>query len=302
MATIPLTRRGAELLREELQRLKSVERHAVIQAIAEARAQGDLSENAEYDAAKDKQGFIEGRIQELESKLAAARSSTRRSWTRVARWCSAPPCLEDESSGNEGHLPDRRRRRGRPEAGTHLDQFADCPRADRQGSRRCGRGTRPRVASAPTRSLKSATSRLQRLLAALWAGQLLAVALLAAPNAFATLERTEAGAYVARLFQIDARLSMALGVLLMLLEQRRQRNAHPGRLRFGVALVLPLMALLLTLGAQEVLRPLMDTARGGPDFGWLHGLSMAAFAAKTLCVLLLAWVTSSCSPAWASRA
>lgn len=164
------------------------------------------------------------------------------------------------------------------------------------------RPTRPRVASAPTRSLKSATSRLQRLLAALWAGQLLAVALLAAPNAFATLERPEAGAYVARLFQIDARLSMALGVLLMLLEQRRQRNAHPGRLRFGVALVLPLMALLLTLGAQEVLRPLMDTARGGPDFGWLHGLSMGAFAAKTLCVLLLAWVTSSCSPAWASRA
>jgi transcription elongation factor GreA len=72
MATIPLTRRGADLLKSELQRLKSVERHAVIQAIAEARAQGDLSENAEYEAAKDKQGFIEGRIKELESKLAAA--------------------------------------------------------------------------------------------------------------------------------------------------------------------------------------------------------------------------------------
>ncbi|MBK7059540.1 MAG: transcription elongation factor GreA [Rubrivivax sp.] len=72
MATIPLTRRGAEKLKEELHRLKSVERHAVIQAIAEARAQGDLSENAEYEAAKDKQGFIEGRIKELESKLAAA--------------------------------------------------------------------------------------------------------------------------------------------------------------------------------------------------------------------------------------
>jgi transcription elongation factor GreA len=72
MATIPLTRRGAELLKSELHRLKSVERHAVIQAIAEARAQGDLSENAEYEAAKDKQGFIEGRIKELESKLAAA--------------------------------------------------------------------------------------------------------------------------------------------------------------------------------------------------------------------------------------
>jgi transcription elongation factor GreA len=72
MATIPLTRRGAEKLREELARLKSVERHAVIQAISEARSQGDLTENAEYEAAKDKQGFIEGRIQEIESKLAAA--------------------------------------------------------------------------------------------------------------------------------------------------------------------------------------------------------------------------------------
>jgi transcription elongation factor GreA len=72
MATIPLTRRGFEKLRDELARLKTVDRHAVIQAIAEARAQGDLSENAEYEAAKDKQGFIEGRIQEIESKLAAA--------------------------------------------------------------------------------------------------------------------------------------------------------------------------------------------------------------------------------------
>jgi transcription elongation factor GreA len=72
MTTIPLTRRGFELLKAELLRLKSVERHAVIQAISEARAQGDLSENAEYEAAKDKQGFIEGRILELDSKLAAA--------------------------------------------------------------------------------------------------------------------------------------------------------------------------------------------------------------------------------------
>jgi len=72
MVTIPLTRRGAELLKSELHRLKSVERHAVIQAISEARAQGDLSENAEYEAAKDKQGFVEGRIKEIESKLAAA--------------------------------------------------------------------------------------------------------------------------------------------------------------------------------------------------------------------------------------
>ncbi len=72
MATIPITKRGAEKLKEELQRLKTVDRPGVIAAIAEARSHGDLSENAEYDAAKDRQGFIEGRIQEVESKLSAA--------------------------------------------------------------------------------------------------------------------------------------------------------------------------------------------------------------------------------------
>ena len=72
MATIPITKRGAEKLREELQRLKTVDRPWVINSIAEARAQGDLSENAEYEAAKDRQGFIEGRIQDIESKLSAA--------------------------------------------------------------------------------------------------------------------------------------------------------------------------------------------------------------------------------------
>lgn len=72
MNKIPLTVVGAEKLRAELQHLKAVERPAVIQAIAEARAQGDLSENAEYDAAKEKQGFIEGRIAELEGKLSNA--------------------------------------------------------------------------------------------------------------------------------------------------------------------------------------------------------------------------------------
>ena len=71
MATIPLTKRGAEKLKAELHKLKTVDRPWVIGAIAEARAQGDLSENAEYDAAKDRQGFIEGRIQEIEGKLSA---------------------------------------------------------------------------------------------------------------------------------------------------------------------------------------------------------------------------------------
>ena len=72
MATIPITNRGAEILRAELHRLKTVERPAVIGAISEARAQGELSENAVYDAAKDRQGFIEGRIQEVEGKLSVA--------------------------------------------------------------------------------------------------------------------------------------------------------------------------------------------------------------------------------------
>ncbi|HWK69657.1 transcription elongation factor GreA [Pollutimonas sp. M17] len=72
MSAIPLTTRGAERLQAELHRLKTVERPAVINAIAEARAQGDLSENAEYDAARERQAFVEGRIQELEGTLSNA--------------------------------------------------------------------------------------------------------------------------------------------------------------------------------------------------------------------------------------
>ena len=72
MSKIPLTVVGAELLRQELHQLKTVERPAVINAISEARAQGDLSENAEYDAAKERQSFVEGRIVELEGKLGSA--------------------------------------------------------------------------------------------------------------------------------------------------------------------------------------------------------------------------------------
>jgi transcription elongation factor GreA len=72
MSSVPITKFGAELLKEELVRLKTKERPSVINAIAEARAQGDLSENAEYDAAKERQSFIEGRIADLEGKLGAA--------------------------------------------------------------------------------------------------------------------------------------------------------------------------------------------------------------------------------------
>jgi transcription elongation factor GreA len=72
MSSVPITVHGAQLLKDELHRLKHAERPAVINAIAEARAQGDLSENAEYDAAKERQSFIEGRIADLEGKLSAA--------------------------------------------------------------------------------------------------------------------------------------------------------------------------------------------------------------------------------------
>ena len=100
MPTIPITRRGADKLKAELHRLKTVDRPAVIAAIAEARAQGDLSENAEYDAAKDRQGFIEGRIQEVESKLSMAQvidPSTLEADGRVVFGATVE--LEDEDSG-----------------------------------------------------------------------------------------------------------------------------------------------------------------------------------------------------------
>lgn len=72
MTSVPLTKYGAELLRAELHQLKTKERRSVIDAISEARSHGDLSENAEYDAAKERQAFVEGRIMELEGKLGAA--------------------------------------------------------------------------------------------------------------------------------------------------------------------------------------------------------------------------------------
>ena len=101
MATIPITKRGAEKLKEELHRLKTVERPGVINAIAEARAQGDLSENAEYDAAKDRQGFIEGRIQEIEGKLSAAQIIDPSSVDAGGKVVfGATVALEDEATGD----------------------------------------------------------------------------------------------------------------------------------------------------------------------------------------------------------
>lgn len=102
MSTIPITKRGAEKLKDELHKLKTVDRPWVINAIAEARAQGDLSENAEYEAAKDRQGFIEGRIAEVEGKLSAAQIIDPTSINADGRVVfGATVTLEDEDSGQQ---------------------------------------------------------------------------------------------------------------------------------------------------------------------------------------------------------
>ena len=101
MATFPITKRGAEQLKAELHKLKTVERPGVIQAIADAWAQGDLSENADYDAAKERQGFIEGRIAEIEGKLSAAQVIDPAAVDAGGRVVfGATVDLEDEDSGN----------------------------------------------------------------------------------------------------------------------------------------------------------------------------------------------------------
>lgn len=101
MSKVPLTVAGAEKLREELHRLKTVDRPNVIAAIAEARSHGDLSENAEYDAAKERQGFIEGRIQEIEAKLANAQIIDPRLLDADGRCVfGATVEMEDQDSGD----------------------------------------------------------------------------------------------------------------------------------------------------------------------------------------------------------
>ena len=101
LSQFPVTIRGAELLKEELQRLRGVDRPNIIQAIAEARAQGDLSENAEYEAAKERQAFIEGHIIELEGKLGSAQIIDPKSLNADGRCVfGATVELEDVSTGD----------------------------------------------------------------------------------------------------------------------------------------------------------------------------------------------------------
>lgn len=135
-------------------------------------------------------------------------------------------------------------------------------------------------------------ARARALLAALWAGELLTVAWLAAPNAFATLERTQAGLYVGRLFEMDARIALAAGVLLVMMERRLHRDGQSSGSAMGWALVLPLVALFLTVLGYYGLQPLMESAKQGQGswtFLQLHAVSMALFGLRMVAVVVLAW-------------
>lgn len=135
-------------------------------------------------------------------------------------------------------------------------------------------------------------ARARALLAALWAGELLTVAFLAAPNAFASLERAQAGLYVGRLFEMDARIALAAAVLLVLMERRLQRDGTSTGPVMGLPLVLPLVALFLTVLGYYGLQPLMESAKqglGSWTFLQLHAVSLALFGLRTVVVAVLAW-------------
>ena len=140
-------------------------------------------------------------------------------------------------------------------------------------------------------------ARLQALTAALWGGFLLCVAFAAAPSAFAVLERAQAGALVGRLFAIEAQVSLAAGLLLMVIERRIARDAAEAGSTSGpftLRLLLPVVALFCTIAGYYGLQPLMADARAGAgvaSFAALHGASLALFGVKGLAVLALAWVS-----------
>lgn len=136
--------------------------------------------------------------------------------------------------------------------------------------------------------------RLRSMLAALWGGFLLCVAFAAAPNAFATLERAQAGAYVARLFALEANTSLAVALVLMLMARRLARDL--GGKAFSMDFLLPAGALFCTVAGYYALQPLLAAAKAGQgslSFGTLHAISFAFFGLKILLVLALAWRSSA---------
>ncbi|MFN3295923.1 DUF4149 domain-containing protein [Caldimonas sp.] len=126
--------------------------------------------------------------------------------------------------------------------------------------------------------------------AGLWAGGVLTLGAVAAPSAFAVLERAQAGRFVARVFAIEAHAGLALAVLLILLA-RRQAVQQDGS-RFSLELGLALGALFCTVAGYFAVQPMMAAARlgqGAWSFAALHGVSLAFFALKGIVLLALAW-------------
>jgi hypothetical protein len=139
-----------------------------------------------------------------------------------------------------------------------------------------------------------ALERWRRLLPGLWAGWLLCVALLATPSAFATLLPSDAGRAVARMLAIEAYTSLALGVVLLLLERLAAKRDGAGQFSAGFALALT--TLFCTVAGYFAVQPMMAAARIGQgplSFGQLHAVSSAFFVVKGLAVLALAWRASA---------
>lgn len=135
--------------------------------------------------------------------------------------------------------------------------------------------------------------RVRAVLAALWGGLLVCVAAVAAPSAFAVLERAQAGKLVGRVFELDAQISLGLGLLLLMMERRLQRDSEGPVVTPN--LLLPMVALFCTAAGYYGIQPLMEAARAGQgnwSFGALHGASSLFFGLKTLAVLGLAWRAS----------
>ena len=143
MEKIPLTARGFAKLDAELRQLKSVERPAVIAAIAEAREHGDLSENAEYHAAREKQSFIEGRIRELDATIGRSEVIDPSRFTGPVKF-GATVVIVDEDTDEEKTFQIVGEQEASDRARPPEPQVAAGPRADRQGARRQRRGADPR--------------------------------------------------------------------------------------------------------------------------------------------------------------
>ena len=135
--------------------------------------------------------------------------------------------------------------------------------------------------------------RSQMLLAALWGGLLLCVAFVAAPSAFAVLERAQAGLVVARLFALEANVSMAAALLLIMIERRL--NSGAGLAALSANLLLPAGALFCTVAGYFALQPMMAAAKmgqGSLSFLTLHAISFGFYGLKTVLVLALSWRAS----------